>query len=62
MTEQANRPHQLADRVPGFAGWVHQDDGKTVLRLARAASAGGDRTAAAAALAALTQAMTTASR
>ena len=48
---------QLADRVPGFAGWVHQDDGKTVLRLARAASAGGDRTAAAAALAALTQAM-----
>lgn len=45
---------QLADRVPGFAGWVHQDDGKTVLRLARPA---GDRSAAAAALAALTQAM-----
>lgn len=46
---------QLADRVPGFAGWVHQDDGRTVLRLVRSASA--DRSAAAAALAALTQAM-----
>jgi len=49
---------QLADRVPGFAGWVHHDDGTTVLRLARSAqAAGGDRAAAAAALAALTLAM-----
>jgi hypothetical protein len=25
----------IADRVPGFAGWVHGDDGKTVARMTR---------------------------
>jgi hypothetical protein len=25
----------IADRVPGFAGWVHTDDGKTVARMTR---------------------------
>ncbi len=26
----------IADRVPGFAGWVHSDDGKTTARMTRA--------------------------
>lgn len=25
----------IADRVPGFAGWVHSEDGKTVVRMTR---------------------------
>jgi hypothetical protein len=25
----------IADRVPGFAGWVHSDDGKTIARMTR---------------------------
>jgi hypothetical protein len=31
---------QLADRVAGFAGWVHNDNGTSVMRMARGASAG----------------------
>jgi hypothetical protein len=46
---------QLADRVPGFAGWVHQDDGTTVMMMVRAGKAGGAERAAGAT--ALTQAM-----
>jgi hypothetical protein len=46
---------QLADRVPGFAGWVHQDDGTTVMMMVRSSKAAAtDRTAG---LAALTRAM-----
>ncbi|MCY7316891.1 MAG: S1 family peptidase [Rubrivivax sp.] len=29
---------QLADRVPGFAGWVHREDGSSVMRMARRAA------------------------
>jgi hypothetical protein len=43
---------QLADRVPGFAGWVHKDDGSTVMMMVRSTKAGG------AAPAELTRAMT----
>jgi hypothetical protein len=31
---------QLADRVPGFAGWVHNDNGTSVMRMARGAGTG----------------------
>lgn len=49
---------QLADRVPGFAGWVHREDGISVLRMARTA----DRTSTSASersagVAAITRAM-----
>lgn len=36
---------QLADRVPGFAGWVHRTDGTSVMRLV---ARGGNNTVAAA--------------
>jgi hypothetical protein len=42
---------QLADRVPAFAGWVHKDDGSTVMMMVRSGeTAASDRSAAAAAL------------
>ncbi len=42
---------QLADRVPGFAGWVHRDDGSTAMMMVRSTKAGAtERTAGAAAL------------
>jgi hypothetical protein len=46
---------QMADRVPGFAGWVHQDDGSTVMMMVRNTKAGAaDRSAG---MATLTRAM-----
>lgn len=36
----------LADRVPGFAGWVHRDDGRSVARMARSGTRMGPRSAA----------------
>jgi hypothetical protein len=43
---------QIADRVPGFAGWVHREDGTTVARMVRGT---GERSAA---MAQLRQSMT----
>jgi hypothetical protein len=47
---------QLADRIPGFAGWVHREDGSSVMRMARIAAVapgGAASTQSAAASAAL---------
>lgn len=42
---------QIADRVPGFAGWVHREGGSTVMRLAAPrGAAGAQRDAAVASL------------
>jgi hypothetical protein len=41
---------QIADRVPGFAGWVHNDNGTSVMRMVGAKAGSANRSAGVAAL------------